>query len=181
MSSPSDYPFTLPEPQYGQQPMGAQPPQSQQPAQVPPPQPYWQPPATAPKQKNGLAIAALVVACLALLTGLGGVVSQMFLGAMFGGLTSPAGGYSPSGSSMPGTAPQVVAGQAYPGTLLADEVSRDIRADGGDVTSMTCAATPVVGATTVTLCHGAVDGSNWTFRLTFEDPLGHFTLEQKVS
>jgi hypothetical protein len=33
----------------------------------------------------------------------------------------------------------------------------------------------------VTVCHGTVDGSDWTFRLTFEDLLGHFTLEQKVS
>jgi|SRR5450631_626188 len=185
MSSPSDpQPFGSPHPRHGQQPMTAQPSSSQQfpqPLQGPPPELYWQPATPAPKPSNGLAITALVVASVALLMGLGGFVSQIFMGALFGGLASSAGGYSPSASSMPGTAPQVVAGQVYPGALLQDEVARVIRADGGDVKSISCPATPVVVATAVTVCQGVVDGSNWTFRLTFEDLLGHFTLEQKVS
>jgi hypothetical protein len=185
MSSPSEHQhFSSPGPRHGQQLTPGQPsssPQFQQPLQGPSPESYWQPSAPAPRQSNGLAITALVVASLALLTGLGGFVSQIFMGAMFGGLASSAGGYSPSASSMPGTAPQVVAGQAYPGTQLQDEVARVIRADGGDVKSISCPATPVVVATAVTVCQGVVDGSGWTFRLTFEDLLGHFTLEQKVS
>jgi hypothetical protein len=185
MSSPSDpQPFGSPGPQRGQQPMTAQPSSSQQfrqPLQGPSPELYWQPATPAPKPSNGLAITALVVASVALLTGLGGFVSQIFMGALFGGLASSGGGYSPSASSMPGTAPQVVAGQAYSGALLQDEVARVIRADGGDVKSISCPATPVVVATAVTVCQGVVDGSGWTFRLTFEDLLGHFTLEQKVS
>ncbi len=48
-------------------------------------------------------------------------------------------------------------------------------------TQRNCLQAPLVVATAVTVCHGAVDGSDWTFRLTFEDLLGHFTLEQKVS
>jgi hypothetical protein len=184
MSGPRGHePFTSTDPQSGQQPMAAPPLPFQQPQQGqqgPPPQPYWQPPPAAPKQ-NGLAIAALVVASVALLMGLGGFAAPLAMAAMFGGLGSSGGGYSPSSSSMPGTAPQVVAGQAYPGTLLQDEVARVIRADGGDVKSISCPSTSVVVATAVTVCHGAVDGSNWTFRLTFEDLVGHFTLEQKVS
>jgi hypothetical protein len=182
MSSRTEHqPFTSPDPWHDQLPLPAQSQQFQQPQQGPPPQPYGQPSPPAPKQSNGLAITALVVASVALLMGLGGFVSQIFMGAMFGGLASSSGGYLPSGSSMPGTAPQVVAGKAYPGTLLQDEVARVIRADGGDVKSMTCPATPAVVSTAVTVCHGVVDGSSWTFRLTFEDLLGHFTLEQKVS
>jgi hypothetical protein len=185
MSSPADpQPFGSPDPHHGQQPMTAQPSSSQQlrqPVQGPSPELYWQPTTLPPKQSNALAITALVVASLALLTGLGGFVSQIFMGALFGGLASSAGGYSPSASSMPGTAPQVVAGQAYPGALLQDEVARVIRADGGDVKSISCPATRVVVATAVTVCHGVVDGSEWTFRLTFEDLLGHFTLEQKLT
>jgi Domain of unknown function (DUF4333) len=187
MSSPfDDQPYRSPDPRPGQEPAPAQPPRSQQMA---PPQPYWQPsPPPVPKQSNGLAIAALVVACIALLTGLAFIVSQAFLGAIFGGLMASgggfppsAGGWIPSSSSMEGTAPQVVAGQAYPGTLLQDEVSRLIRADGGDGASLSCPATPAVVPGAVVECPGVVGGSHWTFRVTFKDGLGHFTLDEKVS
>ena len=36
----------------------------------------------------------------------------------------------------------------------------------------------VAGA--VSECHGAMDGSNWDFGVTFEDASGHFTLDEKV-
>jgi hypothetical protein len=112
MSIPPDHqPFTSPDIQHGQHPPARAAfaglrslRRFAQPQQGPPPQSYWQSPATATKQKNGLAIVALVVASLAQLIGLAGFVSQMFMGAMFGGLASFVGGYSPSASSMLGTA-----------------------------------------------------------------------------
>jgi hypothetical protein len=29
--------------------------------------------------------------------------------------------------------------------------------------------------------HGIVEGADWSFRVTLEDGLGHFTLDEKVS
>lgn len=164
MSSPYDYqPFTSPDSWQGQQSLATQP-QLQEPQQ-----PYWQPSPPVFKQKNGLAITALVVASLALLMGLGGFVSQIFMGAIFSGPM-------PFGGDMQGTAPQVVAGQTYPGTLMQHEVSRVIRGDGGDVASISCPATPAVVTDAVTVCHGVVDGSDTSVKVTFEDSVGHFTL-----
>jgi len=186
MSSPhDDQPHSLPDPWSGQQPAPAQPPQFQQ---IPASQPYWQPSPPLRKQNNALAITAIVIACMALLTGLMYIVSQVFMAVIFGGLMSSANGFPPSGggwipssASMQGTAPQVVAGQAYPGTLLQDEVLRLIRADGGDGASTSCPATPAVVPGAVVECRGVVGGSHWTFRVTFNDGLGHFTLDEKVS
>jgi hypothetical protein len=175
---------------YGDQ----QPPQFQQPQQfqqsppfqpTPPPPLYWQPYPPVRKQNNGLAIAGIVIGSLALLTGLGFVVSQLFFGVLMGGLmmsgNGPAGGgFLPPDGAFEGTAPQVVAGQTYPGALLQDEVARLVRANGGDVGSISCPATPAVGASVVATCHGVVDQSNWSFQVTFTDGLGHFTLDEKV-
>jgi hypothetical protein len=161
MSNPyEDRPFAQPDPWHGQQPL---PPQPAQPQHLPP-QPRWQPSAPASKQSNGLAITALVVACLALLLALGLI--------LFVGVT----GVSSSAGDLQGTAPQVVAGEPYPGSLLANEVSRVIRSDGGDVGSMTCPETPAVDVGVTAICHGAVDGFDSTVTVTFEDGLGHFTL-----
>jgi hypothetical protein len=128
-----------------------------------------------PKQSNGLAITALVVASLALLTGLGVIVSQLFSMLIFGLFASGMGGL-PEGPGIEGTAPQVVAGQAYPGSLLDDEIVRTISAFGADVTTVTCPATSAVVADAETVCHGQVDGSDATVTVTFEDSLGHFTV-----
>ena len=176
MSSPAEHqPFASPDPWHDQQSAPVQP-QSNL-----PPHGYRQPSPPVPKQGNGLAIAAIEIAVVALMMGLGGFVSQIFMGAIFGGLASSGNGYAPSASSMPGTAPQVVAGQSCPGTQLQDEVGRVIRTDGGNVKSVSCPPTPAVVAGAVTVCQAVVDGSNWNFRITFEDLLGHFTLEQKLS
>ena len=186
MSSPhDDQPQSRPHPWPGHQPAPSQPPQFQQ---IPPAQPYWQPAPPVRKQSNALAITAIVIACITLLAGLMYIVSQVFLAAIFGGIMSSAngfassgGGWVPSSGSIQGTAPQVVPGQAYPGALLQDEVSRLVRADGGDGASMSCPATPAVVAGAVVECPGVVGGSHWTFRVTFSDRLGHFTLDEKVS
>lgn len=169
-------------------PQPHQPPQEYQPFQgYQPPQGYWPPNTPAPRQNNGLAIAAIVVAGVALLMGLGFFVFQAFFGLLMGGLMSSFGGsgpmdggFTPGDSGLLGTAPQVVAGQAYPGALLADEVSRVARDAGGDMGSVTCPDTREVKSEAVVECRGAMDGSSWDFRVTFEDGLGHFTLDEKV-
>jgi len=127
------------------------------------PQPQRQPSQPAPKQKNGLAVTALVVSCLALALVLGLIAFVVVTGF-----------FSPPGE-LQGTAPQVVAGQPYQGTMLADELSRVITADFGDVGSMKCPETPVK-AEIVVDCQGVVDGYDSTVSVTFEDGLGHFTL-----
>jgi hypothetical protein len=176
MSQPDqDQPFAGPDPRLGQQSVPAQP----QPYL--PPRAYWQPSPPAPKHNNGLAIAAVVVSSLVLLTGLVFVVSQVLFGILFVGFMSSAGGFSPPEEGLKGTAPQVVAGQTYPGALLQGEVARVVRGWGGDVTSMSCPASVDRGSGGGDRVPRVVDGSNWSFRVTFEDGSGHFTLDEKVS
>jgi hypothetical protein len=151
------------------------------PAQYLPPQSYWQPSPPAPRQNNGLAITALVVASLALLIGLSTFVSQIFA-TLFLGIFSAGGGPfggSFGGPSLEGTAPQVATGQAYPGQKLQDEVSRVISNDGSDVGSITCPDTLDVKAGAATVCHGLVDGFESDIKVTFEDGVGHFTLVER--
>lgn len=162
MSNPYEHqPFAEPDPSHGQHPLQPQysPPQLEH----LPPQPQWQPSPPTLKQSNGLAITALVVACLALLLVLGQIAYVVLTGL-------------PSVGDLPGTAPQVVAGQPYPGKLLQDEVARVISGDGGEVKSITCPETPAVEADAVAVCHGVVDGFDSEVTVTFEDGLGHFTL-----
>jgi hypothetical protein len=163
---PEEHPSQYFGPQPGQY-FGPQPPQlGPQPPQFGPPR---------PKQHNVLAIIAIVVASLALVMGLGGFVAPLLFAMIFGGFSLAD---EPLGTE--GTAPQVVAGQSYPGTLLQDEVTRLIGSSIGDVTSITCPATPVVATKVVTVCDGIVDGTDWSFKVTFEDGLGHFTLDEKA-
>lgn len=160
--------FARPGPQQDQPPIPQQPWQPQNPPQqlqYLPSQPQWQSSQPAPKQRNGLAITALVVACLAMLMVMGLIVSVVV------------GGFLSSGvGDLHGTAPRVVAGQTYPGALLAAEVKRVISADFAEVGSMTCPATPVVRLDAVAACHGEVDGFESQVTVTFQDDLGHFTL-----
>jgi len=171
MSNPSEQlPFAEPHPWQGQQPWPPQQPPA--PSFLPQPQTQtWQPTPPAPKQNNGLAITALVVACLALVLVLAVIVS----GVLSGFMPSVAG-------DLQGTAPQVVLGEPYSGALLADEVSRVISNDGGDVGSITCPDTSDVKAGVASVCHGLVDGFESAITVTFEDGVGHFTLvEQDAS
>jgi len=104
-----------------------------------------------------------VLSCLALLLVLGLIA-----------FVAVTGSFSPPGE-LQGTAPQVVAGEPYKGSLLADELSRVIKNDFGDVGSMSCPETPVQ-ADVVVSCHGMVDGYDSTVTVTFHDSRGHFTL-----
>lgn len=176
MSNPYEQqPFAEPNPWQGQQsgtpvPLPQQsprPPQQQQPPWSPQQPQQWQPSPPAPTQSKGLAITALVVACLALVMVLGVVVFLLV-----------AGTFSSVGD-LQGTAPQVVAGAPYPGALLADEVSRVISNDGGDVGSITCPETPDVRPGVAALCHGVVDGYDSEVTVTFGDGVGHFTLVER--
>jgi hypothetical protein len=172
MSSPSQQqPNMSPDPWQGQRPTPAQP----LPALDLPQQPYGQMPPPVPKQRNGLAITAIVMAGVALLLGLGQFVFSMVIGAMFGGFASSAGPFGAPG--MEGTAPQVVAGQVYPGRLLQDEVARVVGDSGSGGPSFSCPATSAVVARAVTICHEAGGGPGSTVKVTFEDDLGHFTME----
>ena len=108
--------------------------------------------------------------------GLGGgfiaPLGMLFMGALSSGSAGPFGD-----PSLEGTAPQVVAGQAYPGSLLQDEVSRVVGGSGSGGPSFSCPATPAVIAHAVTVCREGANGSGSTAKVTFEDDLGHFTLE----
>ncbi len=187
MSSPPDQqPFTSPDPWHGQQP-GAPlrdvlpPPYGQLPQPSGQRQASGQPHVPAPKPRHSaLAITAIVLSSVALLMVIGTFVSQFFFAAVFGGLSSFDSGFAPPEGPFEGTAPQVIAGQTYPGLLLQDEVARLVRANGGSVKSVSCPATPAVLAGVVTTCHGDVDSSAWSFQVTFTDGLGHFTLDEKV-
>ena len=159
MSNPYEHqPFAQPDPWHGQQPLPPHPSQLQ---------PQWQPSPPAAKHSNWIAITALVVACVAMLMVLGLIVFVVITG------------FFSSAGDLQGTAPQVVAGQTYPGGLLADEVARVISGDFGDVGSMTCPDTAAVDADAVAVCHGVVDGYDSEVTVTFEDDLGHFTLVEK--
>ena len=167
-----DQPFSSPDPWHGQHPLQPQPAVLQQ---EPTPPQQWQPAPPVFRQSNWLAVTALVVAGIALLIGLG--LSVAFAA---NGLTSFADGMPPTGG-LAGTAPQVVSGQEYPGRQLENEITRLYFDDGLDVRQMSCPATSAVVADAVTVCHGMVDGADWSFRVTFEDGLGHFTLDEKVT
>jgi hypothetical protein len=165
MSNPYEQPpFPQPNPWHVQPPSPQPARQQQIPDQHLGQQQQWQPSPPAFKQSNGLAITALVVACVALLL----VLGLMFFVAVTG--------FFSSAGDLQGTAPQVVVGEPYRGSLLSDEVSRVISGDGGDVGSMTCDETPAVDAGVVVVCHGVVDGFDSKITVTFEDGLGHFTL-----
>lgn len=175
MSNPSipsnpfeQQPFSNPGLRYDPQPPPWQPGQPQyQPLQYQPSPlqylPSAQPSQPASKQTNGLAVTALVISSLTLLLVLAMIAFVVVTEA-----------FSPT-EGLAGTAPQVVAGEKYKGTLLADELSRVIRADFGEVRSMTCPES-VVGAHVIVDCQGVIDGFDSTVKVTFEDAVGHFTL-----
>jgi hypothetical protein len=141
-----------------------------------PPQGYWQPSPPVARQGNGLAITAIVIAGIALLMGLGGFVLPLIAGGVFALASSGSAG--PFGTpSLEGTAPQVVAGQAYPGRLLQEEVARVEGGSGPGGPSYSCPETAAVVAGTVTICHEAGGGPGSSVKVTFEDDLGHFRVE----
>jgi hypothetical protein len=74
--------------------------------------------------------------------------------------------------SIPATNGQVA------GVALERALAAVIEEDGGWVDTLSCPATSPVGQGSVTVCHGEVDGFEWTGIVVFEDPDGAFTLTQ---
>ena len=153
-------------------PPGPQPPRSPQDAYAAPrdayaaPQQMWapQPFTPAPRQTNGLAITAIVLSGLALLSVLAMAVF-LFLG--------------PGGSGS-----WVLSGQVTPvdkgvtGPTLEEALGRAIADDGGSVDELECPVRSQVGQGLVTVCHGSVDGWDWTGVVVFEDDAGSFIVTE---
>jgi uncharacterized protein DUF4333 len=120
------------------------------------------PPRPAPRSRLalGLAVTSLLLSLLALVAVVA-IGALLFLG----------GGDEPLTGQIPG-----VQGQSLPGPGLAAAVRGRIQADGGDVTAMTCPATPRVAQGVVTVCHGQIDGGAWAVVVYFEDASGTYTL-----
>jgi len=113
-----------------------------------------------PRPGNGLAIAAVVMSGLALLGVLG---FGLFMGV--GMATAPSlvlqGDVTPTGTTVAGTE-------------LESALTRAVEDDGGQVDEISCPDTSAVGQGLVTVCHGSVDGFDWTGVVVFEDESGTF-------
>ena len=132
-----------------------------------PPQQAWppqQPLGYAPPARGGLAIAAVVMSGLALL-GVIGMGVFMVVGVAMG----PSWALQGSITAING---EVAA------AALERELTAVIEDDGGWVDALTCPATSPVSQGSVTVCHGEVDGFDWTGIVVFEDRDGSFTLTQ---
>ncbi len=151
-------------------PVDDPPPTYQPPTYLPPtypPPPYAGSSRPARTSTHPIAVTALVLSILALvlvaLAAVGAVVAAGVFGGGFGGY------------DLIGTAPQVVDGQSYPGSRLADEVQRVLEDDGWDVGPLTCPDVHVAAGTS-TQCTGEVDGSQSSVDIELEDDEGHFTI-----
>jgi hypothetical protein len=146
------------------------------PPQPPPPQPAppgWSPhgwgrPDPAPVHyqvvpPSRLPVVAVVLASVALLL------------AVAAGIAVLAGG-SGGGSPLTGQLSEVRAGAPVAGPDLESEVTQVIEDDGGYVDRMTCPDVPAVAQGVVSVCHGAIDGSEWAVVVFFEDANGRITL-----
>ena len=165
---PAAEPFAPPVPgQFAQYP-----PQQAQQAPQHPQGPYaapgqmWapQPFAPAPKQSSGLAITAIVISGLALLS-----VLAMALFAFFG----------PGGSGtwvLSGTVTPIDKGVTDEALQKALGIALDD--DGSSVDTLVCPVRSQVGQGLVTVCHGSVDGLDWTGVVVFEDDAGSFIVTE---
>lgn len=150
---------------------------------------YWQQPgpypnrALAPQQPtrsgpSGIAIAALALSGLSFLGVL--VLTAIILLAPAADVVSGGGGSG--GSSGSGTSGPLTGRLDNPpsGTLspsdLQTAVTGVVQGGMGDVSGMTCPATPSVAQGVVTVCHGTVEGDEWAFAVFFEDAAGRFTV-----
>ena len=133
-------------------------------AQSPVAAPY--PPfAPAPKGGNGLAVTAIVLSGLALL-GVLAMAVFFFAGPMLGG-----GSYV-----LTGEVTVVDKGASY--SALQDALVAAIEDDGGSVDEIVCPERSQVGQGLVTVCHGSVDGFDWTGVVVFEDDEGSFIVTE---
>lgn len=149
-------------------PPAAQQPQSWAPVGQPgyaaagaPPAPH-QPFGPAPKGGNGLAVAAVVMSGLALL-GVLAIAAFIAVGVASGG-----------GGALSGAVTVVDKGASY--SDLQRSITAAIEDDGGSVDEVVCPERSQVGQGLVTVCHGSVDGFDWTGVVVFEDDEGTFTL-----
>ncbi len=134
-----------------------------------PPQPAFaggQLPHTVPpaRQSNVLAIIALVVSGVALVAVLAMAVFLAVSGGGGGG-----GAYALHGEV---TAVDHGASEFD----LEEAIASTVQDDGGSVEEITCPVRSQVGQGLVTVCHGSVDGFDWTGVAVFEDDTGAFVL-----
>jgi hypothetical protein len=133
----------------------------------PVPAQYWhapQPFQTPPRQGNGLAVTAIVLSGLALL-GVLGLAAFFAVGASMG-------------PSWVLTGEVAVSGSAVAGPELEAALVGLVEDDGGSVDEITCPESSTVGQGLVTVCHGGVDGWDWTGVVVFEDAEGGFIVNQ---
>lgn len=124
-----------------------------------PAQPMYQ-----PAQRNGLAVAAVVMAALSLL-GVLGLVLAMVFGPELGPSWVLQGEVLPVNSRTSGEA-------------LERELTSLMEDDGSAVQEVACPESAPVAQGEVTVCHGSVDDWDWTGVVHFEDDAGTFTLLQ---
>ena len=124
-----------------------------------------QPFVPAPKGGNGLAITAIVLSGLALL-GVLAMAAFFFVAA-----TAGSGGYVLSGEVT------VIDKGASDGDLQQSLITA-IEDDGGSVDELSCPLRSQVGQGLVTVCHGSVDGFDWTGVVVFEDDKGSFIVTE---
>ena len=117
-----------------------------------------------PAQRNGLAVAAVVMAGLSLL-GVLGLGVAMLVGSEMGPSWALQGEVQP------------VNGQTA-GDALERELRSLMQDDGSSVEKLTCPDSAPVAQGEVAVCHGSVDDWDWTGVVHFEDDAGTFTLLQ---
>jgi hypothetical protein len=123
-----------------------------------------QPFGAPPRQRNGLAITAIVMSAVALLASLG-VVAFIAVGVAGGGSGVLTGQVAPAGG-------------AVSSEVLVPALTTVIEDDEGSVEHMSCPDSSAVGQGLVTVCHGSVDGFDWTGIVVFEDSSGTFSLQE---
>lgn len=132
-----------------------------------------------PRQRNGVAVAALVLSLVAVFGVIGIVVVwslQIAAGSVFMGMPDD---FMSDEYTLMGTAAQVVEGQPYTGERLVSEIERVLDNDWSTYQDLQCGDTPRVTAGVETSCTGTVDGMETDLTVEFEDELGHFTLVQR--
>lgn len=125
----------------------------------------YQPFSSAPKGGNGLAVTAIVLSGLALL-GVLAMAAFVFVGPIMGG----------AGYALSGEVTVVDKGASY--SDLQEALVTAIEDDGGSVDEIVCPERSQVGQGLVTVCHGSVDGFDWTGIVVFEDDEGSFVLTE---
>jgi hypothetical protein len=142
---------------------------------IPQPYPYpapaqaWNQPVVPaygapPRQRNGLAIAAIAISVVSLLASLG-MAAFIAIGAAAGPSWVLSGEVRPTGTSVPAAD-------------LESALTTLIEDDGSPVDEIVCPASSAVGQGLVAVCHGSVDDFDWTGIVVFEDESGTFTVNQ---